>query len=293
MLLIYNCTDSISKEDWIDLIKKVAIIVLICVYADAIINYKTILNFLHNPYGHPIYNYIFSGGANLEATWIGLFGLFFKSDKKGYIYIAFCSIISVILASRVGILIDIFVFIFLTLASFDENKWSIKRDRILIMIIIAIIMISFFVQTGTINYLLERMQNIGKDPGSAGRINMWENIYISIEYNPFGYGLGNATNALNIFSKTYIGEDNVHNLYFQMFLDVGIVGGAIFLGMVIYFFNKNLKKIFYDSVTAFLVTYFLFGLLQFRGGESITYYVLGIYFICKKKTREIIINKKG
>ena len=83
MLLIYNCTDNISKEDWIDLIKKVASILLICVYINTLVHYKVILKFLQNPNGHPMYNYIFNGGANLEATWIGLLGLFFKSDKKG------------------------------------------------------------------------------------------------------------------------------------------------------------------------------------------------------------------
>ena len=56
--------------------------------------------------------------------------------------------------------------------------------------------------------------------------------------------------------------------------------------MVIKFLFKNLKRFFYDPVIAFLTAYFLFGLLQFRGGESITYFILGIYFACKATNKE-------
>ena len=290
LLLIYNCGEVLSKKDWLDIIKNVAIVTLISVYINVIIHYEAILKFFKNPYGHPLYNYIFGGGANLEATWIGFFGLFFKDSKKGYIYIIFGTLLSVLLASRVGILINAFCFVIITLASFDDKKWLVKKDRVLLMIILTILLIVFFVQTGLIDYLLTRIQSIGKDPGSKGRLNMWENVATGIENNPFGVGLGNATKSLNRFSKEYIWEDNVHNIYFQMFLDTGVIGGIVFLFFVIYFLYKNWKYIFYDSIIAFIFAYLLFGLLQFRGGETIIYYIIGIYFI--NKNRNKIIKKE-
>ncbi len=189
ILLILNCGSDIKKEEWIDIIKKVAVIVLICVYINAIMNADIIIRFLKNPNGHPIYKFIFGGGANLEATWIGMFGFFFKEDKRGFLYTALCVIISTLLASRVGIIINCICFIFLTLQQKEARPGKIKKVRILIMLILGVILLIFLVVTGIVDYLLIRLKSIGTDTGSTARLLMWKNIEEAFKRNPLGYGV--------------------------------------------------------------------------------------------------------
>ena len=294
LLLICNCGSTLTKDDWLDIVKKVALIALIAVYINAIIHIKIILNFLKHPWGHPVYTFIFGGGANLEATWIGLFGVFFKDDKKGFIYTALCSVISAMLASRVGIIVDAMCFVVLTFSTTKEKPRYVKKIRLISMMVLGITMIIFFLGTGIIDYLLKRLEAVGTDVGSKARIFMWENAFKAFLNNPFGYGIGNSIVAINLVSDTIITESNIHNLYLQMLLDTGIIGGVCYIGIILSFIMKEIKNFFNDSVVSFIVLYFLLGFIQFRGGETIMFFIVGIYLASRKqkaKGVEISENK--
>ena len=118
-----------------------------------------------------------------------MFGFFFKEDKRGFLYTALCVIISTLLASRVGIIINCICFIFLTLQQKEARPGKIKKVRILIMLILGVILLIFLVVTGIVDYLLIRLKSIGTDTGSTARLLMWKNIEEAFKRNPLGYGV--------------------------------------------------------------------------------------------------------
>ena len=283
LILLFTIARDINRDEWEKIVKDVAVLVLICVYINAFLNRNIIIAFLKNPYGHPVYEFVFGGGANLEATWIGMFGLFFKDDKRGYIYILLCTLISAMLASRVGIIINVITFLFITFGKNNNNKRNHKKIICgIILLIFAIILIA---KTGIMDYLLSRLENIGVDTGSTARLLMWQYVFEAFLENPFGYGLGNSIKAINTVSSTYIGEGNIHNLYFQMLLDAGILGLIFYLGIIAKFIKSEFFNILKNPVVMYLVTYFVLGLVQFRGGDALMFFFVGIYVIEKQQTK--------
>lgn len=289
LIILFTLAGNIKKNEWEEIIKNVAVWALICVYLNMFINREIIITFLKNPYGHPVYKFIFGGGANLEATWIGMFGLFFKDDKKGYIYLFMCSVVSAILASRVGIIIDIITFCFITFGKDSDNK--INAKKIWYGIFILILAIIVMLKTGIMKYLIVRLESIGNDTGSTARLLMWQYVFRAFFRNPFGYGLGNSIKAINTVATTYIGEGNIHNLYFQMLLDAGILGLSWYLIIIVRFVQKELHNIRKNPVVMFIITYFVLGLVQFRGGDALMFFFVGIYIIERKQEKVLEMRK--
>ena len=288
LIVLFTLAKDVKESEWKEIIKSVAILALICVYLNALINRNIIIAFLKNPYGHPVYKFIFGGGANLETTWIGLFGLFFKDEKKGYIYIFLCSIISAILASRVGIIIDIIAFCFITFGKNSDSK--IKSKKIWYGMLILILSAIIILKTGIMNYLIVRLENIGRDTGSTARLLMWKYVFEAFLKNPLGYGLGNSIKAINTVSTTYIGEGNIHNLYFQMLLDGGILGLIWYLAIIIKFVQKEFFNIWKKPVVMYIITYFVLGLVQFRGGDALLFFFVGVYVIEKQQEKLSVVE---
>ena len=286
LVLVYNLGKKLSQDEWISIIKTVAITSLIIVFLNLLKNIDEIIYFFKNQYNeHPSYKFIFTGGPNLEATWIGLFGFFFKDDKKGYIYIVFCTIVSVLLSSRAGIIIDVIVFIFLSFSQTPNRKDLIKKNRLLIMILMVIISGVIAISTGVADKLLGRLTNINSNPGSQGRIHMWRNVWEAFIYKPMGYGAGNAIRGLNMIADEFFLEDNVHNLFLQMLLDLGIIGFVFYFIIVSKFLLQELENFFTNPFTAFLITYILIGFIQFKGAEIIIFYILAVYLLLRNNNK--------
>jgi O-antigen ligase len=281
LILLYTFANDIKRDEWEKIIQNVASFALFCVYVNAFVHRNIIIRFLSNPFGHPVYKFIFGGGANLEATWIGMFGFFFNNKNKGYLYILLCTFISAMLASRVGIIIDVIVFLFLTFSKNDKNKIDSKKIIIGILVILVTVLIAQ--KTGVMEYLFSRLKSIGKDTGSTARLLMWQYVIKTFLNNPFGYGVGNSVKAINTVSATYIGEGNIHNLYFQMLLDIGIIGVIWYIGTIAIFVKNEIKNILKNPVVMYLITYFVLGLVQFRGGDALMFYFVGIYVIEKNQ----------
>ena len=81
----------------------------------------------------------------------------------------------------------------------------------------------------------------------------------------------------------------------QMFSDIGVLGGMFYLSLVVYFIWKERKHIINTPVILMLSIYFFIGLFQFRGGETITFCLMGTYFAMRKnkerKHYEVITNE--
>ncbi len=290
-ILVIICTlgKDIQKEKWMEIIKKVAWIMIISVCIKLFVYYDEILYFLSNPYGHPAIPTFFGGGVNLEITWLGLLGFSFYNDKKAYIYSTLILIISAIYASRIGIILVLFLFLFITFQNgFKLNKKQIKR--ITLALIFSIFVFYFVYNSGVLDYVLNRFSQTGLDPGSTGRLSMWKYVTKAFDKNPIGYGLGNSINAIELISGYKFKEGNVHNLFFQMLLDGGIIGLIYYVILLLFLFKDGIKNFLHNPFLAFLIVYFILSVTQFRGGDVIMFYVLGVYIVTLNSFK---IEKKG
>ena len=292
LLVVYNIGKDLKMDDWIKIIQIVAIIVLAVVTINVLIDFKEIMNFHNNPYNeHPQYEGIFTGGVNLECTWITMFAFFFINKPKfAYAYIGMCATISVLLSSRVGLIISIIAFLYIFINSVIEMKKQ-KDNKGLKLLIIGILFITVLaiiigIETNMFDNIISRIMNVGKDGGSQGRIRMWEHVMETFIKRPFGYGAGNAIKGMKNVSGLWYDEDNVHNLLFQMILDFGFIGGISYIYIIIDFIKNNIKKVLENPFTMFILTYIIMGFIQFKGAEVITFFMIGAFLTISNKERK-------
>lgn len=150
-------------------------------------------------------------------------------------------------------------------------------------------MIGYMFTIGMFDYILSRFEDIGSDSGSLGRLAMWQFAGQAIVDNPFGVGIGNALNYLRYTTGIPFVESNMHNLFMQMFVELGWLGGLYYLNIVAAFFIKQWKQVGNNAFIGMLYAYIFMSLFQFRGGEPLIFFVLGVY-LCNK-TREDKVSK--
>lgn len=284
MLVIMNFGDSISFDEWIGLLQKGAIIFMIAVCIKNLIQIDVIISFLKSPYGHPLIYRFNEGGPNLEASWLAIYGFLFgsKITKKTMIYNFLSVFTSAIYSSRCAMVINIIWVVWIFLCNASHFKFSYIVGFIFVFSIF--IIVGF--KNGIFNYIIERFISSGSDMGSLGRINLWKYFPDLITNYPFGVGLGNSVSAIESVSGTDYLESNMHNLYMQMFVDLGIVGGIYYLILILYFLVKEYKKIF-NPVIIILFCYFLISLLQYRGAETPFIIFLSTYLIYVHKQNKV------
>ncbi len=281
LILFMTLGGKIEYYQWLKLIKSVAWIMMFAIIINLLIHFDIILAFIKNPYNHPIVDTIFGGGVNLEATWITMLGFSFYKDKKGYIYWLLCLAISAVYVSRAGLVACVMLLLFLVFHNKNINMAQMLK-KLPLIVIVGCIGLLILNKIGMLDYALERMLNIGDsltDGGTRGRFSMWQYVFVAAKNNPLGYGVGNGTNAIEIVSNMDFSENNLHNFIFQMLLDVGVFGLIFYILIIAVFSFKNIRFLFKDPIITFLFTYIGLSLVQFRGGESIMFYMLGIYLI--------------
>ena len=289
LIIITSPGDKISLNEWKSIIKKVAWIVVIATLIKLALNINILIQFFSNPYGHPMIDTFFGGGVNLEATWIGLLGFFFSNDRKGYLYSIFSLVVSILYASRVGIIVSSILLIYLIFQR-NENKLNKKNIiKIFYMLIFVIFGIFIIYKLGYLDYMLSRFLNAGKDTGSTMRLTMWGYALKAFFNNPIGYGLGNCINALENVAYVIFTDKNMHNLFLQMLVDTGIIGFLLYLFVIFFFVKNEYKNFFKNSFVAFIFTYLLLSFIQFRGGDAIFYFMVAIYI----NNRVILKKDKG
>ena len=283
IIIIINIGQPLTKDDWVDIIKKGTIIMMVLIFLKIFMHINEVITFLSHASinGHPaFFQTYFGGGINLESTWMALLGVVFYKDKRQFIYCILSLIISIIYVSRVGILLNIILFLFFLYNKFKSiNDKKSKIITIIFLISLFALFIFLLYKLGLLDYILMRLLSIGQegDKGSSGRLNMWGYVLDAFIANPFGYGIGNALVGIQSVSPLYYSAQNVHNIYFQILLDSGFLGLSYFIGIIICFIKNEIKNVFSNPFVFFIIGYLIAGLVQFRGGDSILFFVIGIY----------------
>ena len=286
IVVVYNFGKNIKYDEWIKIFQIAAFFAISLVFLNLFKQKEIIIDFIKNPLNqHPNYKSLYPGGLNLESTWIAFFSLFFVNKPyKGYIYLFFSMLVSVVLSSRVGLIINLFSLFFILYNHVKNRgeKINVKKVSCFIFIFFSIILL-FTVLTNLSNNIISRFANIGSDGGSQGRLNIWKNIIPSYINYPFGCGLGNAMKIIKSSSGMWFGEDNVHNLYCQILLDTGIIGLIIFVLFIVIFYKKNKRIILINPFVMYIIIYFIIAFVQFKGAEILAYYIIAIYLILSKQ----------
>lgn len=344
---VWKLCGGLDKEDWLRIFRTTAVIILVIVTVNILLQFEKIWAFMEAPgLYHPVYNTIFGGGPNLDASWIGLFCFVMAGTVWWRPYYATSVIISLLTSSRAGLLANaafaVWIFVHWVWVVRKKKTVFYVRDRYdrkksaLSIVLVLCIMCAYGLAQGIAMYgnpltmktqtssqsigmhgdedttefeaspsvdsaerpnkgasasllenLTERMTSIGDEPGSKGRLNMWQHIPTVLAQNPLGYGLGNGIEAVRNCDPENIPDGNLHNIYFQALLDFGIPGAVCLLAAVFIFIKKELPTLAAWPVAAFILCYLCLGMIQYRMLEvpawiAITAYV-SVNSIQKKK----------
>lgn len=291
VIIFVSLGNKYSEEQWMGILQKVWVLLMTCVTINNFIQSYRFVEYFQTGLDHPYISTLVTGGVNIEGTWIAILALSFYNAKERTLPLVISFGYSLLYASRAAIIADcvvMLIFIYGRLPDDTKRKLRNRRTIFTIMGIVGVMaVIAISANAGLIMQVFSRVADIGHDPGSLGRFAMWHYVPYVIERYPFGVGLGNVIPALEKVSPLIYEEDNIHNIYLQMFVEIGVIGGLLYIGVVIYWFKKNIKKFLTTPVVGMLGIYFLLCLFQFRGGETIFFSLLGIYFCVTKSKKNI------
>ena len=275
LMIFYNIGEEFKLDDWLYIFQCSAIVIIILTYINTISQYKEIFYYLdhYTWLNHPAINTLSGGGVNLEATWVALLAMTFIKNKYKWFYWIFSALLSALYVSRTGIITNTLCAV-IFLLSILKTKNTIK---IVVSFILSIPMVYLVLRIDIFSYVIARLINIENDTASLSRLDMWEYFFQIVAKYPFGVGVGNASLALErISGQTFI-EDNLHNLFFQYFCDLGIIGGFTYIFIVIRFIILEYKNIIFNPFVAMLCIYIIDGFVQFKGAEAIMLCILCVY----------------
>lgn len=262
-------------EQTLKLLTIVGVLFYLLVTVKNIIYLNEILIFFSSGSVHPLIPSLVGGGLNIEATMLSLMALFsFRSKRLFYILLIISFLFAVSYSSRVGIISSILVLFFVSFF-YQKNKLLYFRFIIIFLIIGGII---FYILSFNEVYIIERFSQVGnqEEAGSSGRLNMWVWIIPALSLNMFGYGAGNAINAISYVSNFTFLDNNIHLYPMQVLLDFGLLGFAFYIYTFYFFAKKTFTKknncfVFY----CFIFIYLILGFIQFKGGEPMMFLIVG------------------
>jgi len=257
-----------------------SVLVLAAVLVKAVLFLPEILRFLAAPDGHPLLPTFYGGGPNIEATWVAMGGLFLIGSRLFVPYILGSGVLSVAYASRVGMITVAFVVLAGIVGTMlrDGNGGARWRRWLLPVALIVLTAVGVGAARGVTgaDYIAQRFQRIGEDPGSTSRLTLWIGGADVFTAHPFGVGLGNAVPQIERAIAANIKEDNLHNLYLQHLVDTGVQGLVVFLLLAGLAWHRVLVSRFQNPMVLYVGIYFVLALLQFRGAEALLWFVYGL-----------------
>lgn len=271
----YNFGYRLSEEGWTRLAQRAGYATLIVIACNMLINSSAIINFYSNPWsGHPALPSVFGGGVNLDASWLALFGVFFSRNTPGSIFLLGSLCVSVLLASRSGMIICLLSIIYVYIVR-PRNVGLLKKT--MWVVLCALVIGLFLVNYGDV--VLDRFLAIGEEPGSQGRMDMWRFAPDAFASSPLiGYGAGNAVSGLEHVSGLEYSEGNIHNYFLQVLLDFGIMGFIPFALLVAKLLTFAARDGFQNRFAIYIICWLIGSFLQFRGADAMLGFFVGAFF---------------
>lgn len=140
--------------------------------------------------------------------------------------------------------------------------------------------IARFVQVGSV-----------QDVAVFERLLMWYGAFQAFLANPFGHGPGAAAQIVAQTSPEWLGDTNIHNIYLQFAVDLGLQGILTYLFVAFVSIRKFVLygRGRYALGFAFLA-YLILAIQEFRGYDQIIFLFLGALTIAKPSEIQASIN---
>lgn len=232
--------------------------------------------------GRPIIpNMLFSGGWNIEASFLALLTVLFVQSRLFFFFLSVTFLVSVAYLSRTGL-----VLVLILLMYWGFFKLYERASSFLLFIILPFVFILLFVAFIGLGYYLDvavvkRLFIIGSEPGSQGRLNILQYVVPGLLDSYFlGYGPGNSMDKL-IAMGLETKDNNLHNYYLQVLMDFGFLGLLAFVVFICYFLLSPLIVL---EFKLFFSMYLIASLVQFRGAEPLVWGILMWAFLVRKPT---------
>lgn len=266
-----------DEEEWLSIFKRVSILFLTISYINIFLQADAVIAYLNNIFrmAHPYILTLTGGGVNIDATWLAILAIPMYRSNKRWLFLTLCTVYSIVVGSRVGMILNVFSFVFFIIASSYDVKHKV---RIILTLCSVIIIVIIFLQMEFSDVVLARFATLGSDGGSIGRLNMWKYAPDIIGKYPTGVGIGNVMDALETVSPLHYTEDNIHCLPIQLFCELGFIGGCWYCILIIAFLIKEKSRIVKKPFTAMVAAYLMISFLEFTGREAMLYCILGTYF---------------
>lgn len=228
--------------------------------------------------GRPLYPTFMAGGVNIEITTLLILTLF-SISKHPHFQLTLLAISFFLTKTRsLGIIL---------LAQFFANlkAWGpdyaqkTKPIRLFAAMVTVSLLLIFLNQTGVIEAekLISRATQIfGGEPGSDGRILLYQVALSSSHCFLLGCGLGSATDAISSSYLAPFFEDNFHNVYLQQLFELGILGALTYSTLFITSILHSRRKIKDLGLTSSILAILLLNSVQFNGFELLTAFLLGL-----------------
>jgi putative inorganic carbon (hco3(-)) transporter len=255
-----------------------SVIVLGAVLLKAVLFLPEILRFFASPFGHPTLPTFFGGGPNLEATWVAMAGVFLIGSRLFVPYMVGTAILCAAYASRAGFIVVLLVVVASIASTLLRGGGGRPRRWLLPIAVVALGVAGVSAARGVegADYIAQRFQSIGEDPGSMGRLTLWTGGLRVFTAHPFGVGLGNAVPQIERTIGASVPEDNLHNQYLQHLVETGVQGLVAYLLLVGLAVHRLFATRLRDPMLLYVGVYFLMATLQFRGAEALLWFVYGL-----------------
>ncbi|MER0045897.1 O-antigen ligase family protein [Pectobacterium odoriferum] len=222
---------------------------------------------------------------NMFGAKVALFGylhyvLYYMVYRKYHFLYAgltiFTALLSLSRTSFIFVIIAIFFFYFL------------KKDRPFAKVFFALttIIIIFFAMPYILDYVrISSITSFERNDGMSIRLLYWISVFK--EYDEIGFmgqGILSARQFLPRFSEYYNGEPNVHNLFLNTYLDIGVLGFFLYFSFFISLFFNMRKKDGKLTLILFLPLLLMINTLYTAyDSEPWAYYILSILIIRSKQ----------
>ena len=255
-----------------------SVVVLGAVLLKAVVFLPEIVRFFASPFGHPTIPTFYGGGPNLEATWVAMAGVFLIGSRLFIPYMAGSAVICAAYASRAGFIVVALVVTASVAGTLLRGDGGRMRRFMLPVVVVALSVVGVSMARGVdgADYIAQRFQSVGEDPGSTGRLTLWTGGAQVFTSHPLGVGLGNAVPQIERTIGAAVTEDNIHNQYLQHAVETGVQGLVAYLLLVGLAVRRLVLSRLRDPMLLYVGIYFLLAILQFRGAEALLWFVYGL-----------------
>jgi O-antigen ligase len=248
--------------------------------------------YLARPFGHPDVPSLAGGGLNLEATWVALSSFFLIGTASFAPFVLLAAMTSALYASRAGLVVaGMAICAAVAYASARRQsgiaetggEMAARRWRTIVAVTVAVlalgagaVVLRAVRDYGATQYVAERFSTIGEEPGSLGRLTLWRGGLRVFAEHPLGVGAGNAVPVLKRVLGVDVPEDNLHNIYLQHAVEVGLPGLAALLALAVMVGRRVVRTRFQDQLLLFVAGYLVVGMIQFTGVDAVFWLVYGL-----------------